>query len=119
MTLSVGCTLGYQVLAVPSAAFTFNVLADTDAQQRLVHETIACAPEVPAEIVTNTKGSRVLRCEVPPGAFEFRYAATVELPRPTLPSTVVADNPGRLPLSILPYTLPSRYCESDRFSQIA
>lgn len=119
MILSVGCTLSYQVLATPTAAFTFNVLADTDAQQRLINETIACSPAVPTEIVTTGKGSRVLRCEVPTGAFDFRYAATVELNRPALPPTVAADNPGRLPLSILTYTLPSRYCESDRFSQIA
>ena len=39
--------------------------------------------------------------------------------RPPLPPTVKADNPGRLPLSILAHTLPSRYCESDRFSRIA
>jgi transglutaminase-like putative cysteine protease len=32
---------------------------------------------------------------------------------------VKADLPSRLPLSILTYTLPSRYCESDRFAQIA
>jgi len=60
-----------------------------------------------------------LRCEVPPGPFEFRYAATMEVTRPPLPAVVKADNPGRLPLSILTCTLPSRYCESDRFSQIA
>lgn len=118
MNLSVGCTLGYQV-ATPTAAFTFNVLANTDAQQRLVEERIVCVPDVPREIVATSKGGRVLRCEVPTGAFEFRYAATVEVNRPALPAVVKADHPGRLPLNILTYTLPSRYCESDRFSQIA
>ena len=118
MILSVGCTLGYQVIA-PSAAFTFNVLANTDGQQRLVREAIACTPPVPTEIVETSKGGRVLRCEAPAGAFELRYSAAVEVNRPALPATVKADNPGLLPLSILTYTLPSRYCESDRFSQIA
>ena len=118
MNLSVGCTLGYQV-ATPTAAFTFNVLANTDAQQRLLEERIACLPDVPREVVETSKGGRVLRCEVPTGAFEFRYAATVEVKRSALPAVVKADNPGRLPLNILTYTLPSRYCESDRFSQIA
>lgn len=118
MILNVGCTLGYQV-ATPHAAFTFNVLANTDAHQRLLGETIVCAPEVPCEIVEHAKGGRALRCEVPAGPFELRYAATVELDRPPLPAAVNADNPGRLPLSILTYTLPSRYCESDRFGPIA
>ncbi len=118
MILSVGCTLGYQVLA-PQAAFTFNVLVNTDAQQRLLGETIVCAPEVTRELVESGKGGRALRCEAPAGAFEFRYTATIEVGRPPLPPAVKADLPGRLPLGILTYTLPSRYCESDRFSQIA
>jgi transglutaminase-like putative cysteine protease len=119
MTLSVGCTLSYQVLATPTAAFTFNVLANSDAQQRVVREEFTCVPPVATEIVEHSKGGRVLRCEVPAGAFEFRYRADVGVARPPLPSIVKADNPGRLPLSILTYTLPSRYCESDRFAQIA
>ncbi len=118
MILSVGCMLGYQI-STPQAAFTFNVLVNTDAQQRLLHESIGCTPDLPREIVEHASGGRVLRCEVPAGSFELRYAATVEVNRPALPTIVKADNPGRLPLSILTYTLPSRYCESDRFSQIA
>ncbi len=118
MTLSVGCTLGYQI-ATPQAAFTFNILANTDPRQRLLSEVITCTPDVAREIVENGKGGRALRCEAPMGAFELRYAATVEVTRPPLPTVVKADNPGRLPLSILTYTLPSRYCESDRFAQIA
>ncbi|MBL9188435.1 MAG: transglutaminase family protein [Opitutaceae bacterium] len=118
MILSVGCTLGYQVIA-PQAAFTFNVLVNADAHQRLLGETIVCVPEVPREIVESGRGDRTLRCEVPAGPFELRYAATVEVSRPPLPPVVKADNPGRLPLNILTHTLPSRYCESDRFAQIA
>ena len=118
MILSVGCTLGYQI-ATPQAAFTFNVLANTDTHQRLLSETIVCSPDVPREIVEHARSGRALRCEVPAGAFELRYSATIEVQRPRLPVTVKADSPGRLPLSILTYTLPSRYCESDRFAHIA
>lgn len=118
MLLHVSCTLGYQVLA-PTAAFTFNVLANTNAQQRIVEENIVGAPPVPTEQIATTKGNRVLRVEVPAGPFELRYRALVEVTRPALPAVVKADNPGRLPLSILTYTLPSRYCESDRFSPFA
>ena len=101
------------------AAFTFNILANSDAQQRILGESIASTPGVPREIVESGKGGRALRCEAPAGSFELRYAATVEVNRPPLPPVVKADNPGRLPLNILTHTLPSRYCESDRFSQIA
>jgi len=118
MTLSVGCTLGYQVLT-PSAHFTFNILGNTDAQQHLLAEHVTCAPEVPAERISTSKGNRVFRVEVPAGPFDLRYAATLEVVRPPLPVEFKADHPGRLPLTVLTYMLPSRYCESDRFAQIA
>jgi transglutaminase-like putative cysteine protease len=114
MNLTVGCTLGYQIVA-PVANFTFNILVNTDARQRLLSETVLCSPEVPAERIASSKGNRVLRAEAPAGPFELRYRATVETTRPPPPAEVRADNPGRLPLSILTYILPSRYCESDRF----
>jgi len=118
MNIAVGCTLRYQVVA-PSAAFTFNVLINTGPEQRVLSETISCSPEITAEIAATSKGERVLRVEVPTGPFELKYAATVDVDRPEMPSVVPADRPGRLPLSILTYTLPSRYCESDRFAPLA
>ncbi len=118
MNIAVGCTLGYQVVA-PSAAFSFHVLVNTSPEQRLLSEGIRCSPELPTEIVTTAKGERVLRLEAPTGPFEFVYSAVVEVERPEMPATVPADKPGRLPLSILTYTLPSRYCESDRFAPTA
>ncbi len=118
MNLTVGCTLGYQILS-PSAHFTFNILVNTDAQQRLLSETVICTPEVPSERISSSKGNRVLRADAPAGAFELRYSATVEIIRPPLPAEIRQDNPGRLPLAVLTYMLPSRYCESDRFTQIA
>lgn len=118
MPLSVECSLSYQVLS-PAAHFTFNILAGNDAQQRLVAEQLIFKPEVPLEKVTTSKGNRVVRVEAPAGAFDVRYTATIELLRPPLPVEVKADNPGRLHLSILTYMLPSRYCESDRFTQQA
>jgi transglutaminase-like putative cysteine protease len=118
MTLSVGCTLAYQVLT-PSAHFTFNVLANKDAQQQLLTESVACTPEVPAERISTSKGNRVFRVEVPTGPFELRYSATLDVARPAPPAELKAELPGRLPLTVLTYMLPSRYCESDRFAQIA
>lgn len=50
------------------------------------------------------------------GRLVARYAATVEIARPPvaiahLPATLVTA----LPAATIPYLLPSRYCESDRF----
>lgn len=108
----------YQV-AAPSAAFTFHVLALADAQQRVLAETIATRPERPVEVATPGKGGRALRCRADAGPFELHYAATVEVARAPLPARLEATPPGDLPLPILDYLLPSRYCESDRFGPIA
>jgi transglutaminase-like putative cysteine protease len=118
MILSVGCTFAYQVVA-PTANFTFNILANTGPQQKLLNESVVCVPEVPAERISTSKGNRVFRVEVPAGPFDLRYAATVEVLRAPLPPEMKSDNPGRLPLAVLTYTLPSRYCESDRFAPLA
>jgi transglutaminase-like putative cysteine protease len=118
MKIAVGCTLRYQVVA-PSASFTFNVLVNTDAQQQLVSESIRCTPDAPTEIATTSKGERVLRLDAQTGPFELGYSAVVDVDRPEMPASVPADRPGRLPLNILTYTLPSRYCESDRFGPLA
>ncbi len=114
MILSVGCTLGYEVLE-PSANFTFNILASRDSVQRVVDEGIRLSPDIPVgERIVTSKGNRVFRVEAPKGSFEVNYRAFVKVKRPPVPSDVPIDYPGRLPLSILTYMLPSRYCESDR-----
>ena len=119
MLLSVGCTLAYEVLS-PTANFTFNILANRDGCQHLVEEGVRLTPDVPiGERTATSKGNRVFRVEAPAGHFEVVYRAQVEVNRPAAPAEVKADNPGRLPLSILTYMLPSRYCESDRFTQMA
>jgi transglutaminase-like putative cysteine protease len=119
MLLSVGCTLAYDVLS-PTANFTFNVLANRDPFQHLVEEEIQLTPDVPvSERTATSKGNRVFRVEVPTGPFAVTYRATIEVNRPVAPMETRPDNPGRMPLSILTYMLPSRYCESDRFSQMA
>ena len=118
MKISAGCVLRYQVVA-PSASFTFNVLINTGPEQRVLSETIRCTPDIATEIASTSKGERVLRMEVPAGPLELAYSALVDVERPEMPASVPADRPGRLPLSILTYTLPSRYCESDRFAPVA
>ncbi len=118
MNLLVGCTLSYDVLT-PGANFTFNILANRDSYQHLGEETISVLPAVALERTATSKGNRVFRVEAPTGPFRVKYRATVEVSRPFAPSEVKQDNPGRLPLATLTYMLPSRYCESDRFTQIA
>lgn len=50
------------------------------------------------------------------GAFRAAYTATVEIDRPRLALTDLAAAPPRaLPGAVIPYLMPSRYIESERF----
>lgn len=119
MRLNVGCTLAYEVLS-PTANFTFNILVNHGVYQQLVTEDIRLTPDVPiAERAATSKGNRVFRIEAPAGPLAVDYRATIDVNRPAMPADVKGDSPARLPLSILTYMLPSRYCESDRFGQMA
>lgn len=118
MNLLVGCTLAYDVLT-PTANFTFNILVNRDPHQHLEEEVIRLQPELPLERTATSKGNRVFRVEAGAGPFSVDYRATVTVNRPAVPAEVRPDNPGRLPLTTLTYILPSRYCESDRFTQLA
>jgi hypothetical protein len=61
----------------------------------------------------------VVRFEAGTGPLEIRYQAVVDSDLPSLPAEVGPDCLGRLPLAVLTYLLPSRYYESDRFTQTA
>jgi transglutaminase-like putative cysteine protease len=115
MLLSAGCKLAYEVSA-SRAHFTFNLLANADAHQRVVSEELICVPEAVVERIVSSKGNRVLRVSAPTGPFEVRYTAAVAINRAEPPAETKPEFPGSLPLSVLTYLLPSRYCESDRLT---
>lgn len=50
------------------------------------------------------------------GQFRVEYRAMVEIDRPRVDLTNLrANDPRMLPALVVPYLLPSRYCESDKF----
>lgn len=54
------------------------------------------------------------------GQFHAHYEAIVEIDRPAVVlDELVASDPRDLPASVVPYLLPSRYCESDKFEPFA
>ena len=92
----------------------------SSAHQWIISETYRIDPIVPVCEFTDGYGNLCQRLIAPPGKFTLNTTAEV----------VTADdidrNPGgaftevqNLPDEILSYLLPSRYCESDRFGQMA
>ena len=89
-------------------------------QQWVAREAYTLAPSVPVEEYTDIFGNLCQRLVVPAGAFSVYTSADV------MTADVVDTAPGaffveiqNLPDPVLLYLLPSRYCESDRFGDLA
>jgi transglutaminase-like putative cysteine protease len=84
-------------------------------------EKITCKPAIPAEIFLDPFGNRCLRLLAPAGQFEVTGDAVVE--DNGWPAPVVAEareHPvAELPPTVLPFLLPSRYCEVDVLGKLA
>ncbi len=120
VTLRVGCSLTYEVTG--TAWLLLNLKLRPDRTHAVVFEALAFGNNLPAEEFTDSHGNRVNRVILAPGANCFRHDAIVsvcsqpdnhDLP----PSTPLS--PGELPPDLLRYTLPSRYCDSDKLTNFA
>jgi transglutaminase-like putative cysteine protease len=90
------------------------------AQQWIAREEYRLDPSVPVVEFTDQYGNLCQRLIAPAGPFSVRTASEV------MAADVIDQIQGEpfieiqnLPDSVLSYLLPSRYCESDRFGQMA
>lgn len=118
MWLQACCTLEFNSpVATP---FLLMLRPRSGAQQWVAREQYVLSPSVPAVEFTDQFGNLCQRLVAPPGRFSIRTSADIE-------AADYADlAPGarfvevqQLPVETLPFLLPSRYCESDRFTQMA
>jgi len=116
--LRVGCEIR---LALPAPVHAVMQVEPRPDGSRMVDETWVVEPASPSRSYSDTYGNRCRRMDLPAGVTSIRYTARVEVPD-------VADvlNPeawevsaSDLPDETLIYTLPSRYCESDRLADVA
>lgn len=119
MRYTVGCTLEY---AVPSpSVFIFNLAAADTPYQTVEYENLSVTPELPVETYTEpTSGSRYHRVNVVGPSLTVRYHATVSVePEVSESAHLMTIPPADIPLADLPFTLPSRYCQSDKLMRLA
>ncbi|WP_296224666.1 transglutaminase-like domain-containing protein [Ralstonia sp. UBA689] len=118
MHYSVGLT--YEVHD-PTADFIFNFHAAQTARQAIVDESLQLSPELPAEPHTEPcLLNRRLRVRAPKGHFSVNYAATVDIDHLLMPPELLFEVPiADLPLDVITFLAPSRYCESDRLMEFA
>lgn len=110
------CLIKLKYVALEPATFILNV-EPTQAQpghQRVVREQVDILGDTDVvERSLATEGTRLLRFEAT-GPVEIVSRFTVDIDHHTPPAEALIElRPRYLPLDVLPYLLPSRYCESD------
>jgi transglutaminase-like putative cysteine protease len=106
-------------ITVPTP-FILMLRLRSGAQQWVASEEYRLKPTVPVFEFTDNYGNLCQRLIAPPGAFSVYTASEV------MTSDHVDQSPGApfveieyLPDTVLSYLLPSRFCESDRFGEMA
>ena len=118
MWLQASCSLEFN--AHVASPFLLMLRPRSGAQQWVAREQYVLLPSVPVVEFTDPFGNLCQRLVAPAGPFSIRTSADIE-------AADAADwSPGapfvevqHLPDETLPFLLPSRYCESDRFTQMA
>ena len=111
--------LEYQVMQ--PADFIFNIHAVNTTQQRVFTEELTVTPAVAYDVeLSRTFGNRYLRLRSDPGPLHVRYTAVVDIHHRFDWPNLVQEMPlAKIPVDVLEYLYPSRYCPSDRLSNIA
>lgn len=112
--------LNYDISDV-ACDFIFNVHAAQTAAQTVVSESLAMSQPVTSSLFTDDiTNARFLRFKASHGPLLVRYDATVDLNHFTAePSQIAEVAVADLPVSVLRYIYPSRYCQSDRLHRLA
>src|SRR5438874_8365176 len=113
MHIKIGCTFLYDSPQLTPMIFVVRPAAYD--RHRLLEEVRLVTPNVPVEVYVDHFGNGAWRLVAPAGQFQLQYDALVEVtPEPDLVLPDLLPTPvEQLPYDVLPYTLPSRYCESD------
>ncbi|NND30998.1 MAG: transglutaminase family protein [Saprospiraceae bacterium] len=118
MWLQIQCDLKFEIGA--PTPFILMLRPRSGAQQWISREEFQVEPMITVTEHTDIYGNLCQRLVAPPGDFAIRTNAVVST------AHLVDINPGaplteiqNLPYNVLSYLLPSRYCESDRFNELA
>jgi transglutaminase-like putative cysteine protease len=109
-----GCELNYKI--EQASTLIFNIAIVSNDYQIIVQENIHADSQLKIEeYITSVERNRYFRLNVPPGNLQVSYRAIAQLsPYYSDPNTIFEVQPADLPLDILYYLYPSRYCQSDR-----
>ena len=120
VTVRVGCTLSYDVTG--SAMLLLNLKLRPDRNHEVVFEALALGNNLWTEEFTDSHGNQLHRVKLVHGLNSIRHDAIVRVSsRPDNHDLTDATPqlPADLPAHLLRYTLPSRYCDSDKLINFA
>jgi transglutaminase-like putative cysteine protease len=121
--INIGCTLGYHLRE--TAPILFLCTPQPDHARRILEDRFIASTNAPVSPAIDAHGNLVLRTTLLPGYNVFRHEATYLVPdgRIAAPQTTAASAKplavDSLPIELLRYLLPSRYCESDKLYAFA
>lgn len=118
MWLRTSCKLIFDIEV--STPFILMLRPRSGYQQWVSHQEYDISPSVPVVEFTDNYGNLCQRLIAEPGIFSISTSARVRT------ADFIDESPGdffveiqNLPEAVLNYLLPSRYCESDRFGDMA
>ncbi|MFZ0595044.1 MAG: transglutaminase family protein [Bryobacteraceae bacterium] len=117
--IRLGCELTYRTAVSTPAHMILR--PRRSGTQRIQQEMLSFEPDLPSTEETDSHGNIVDRILLKPGVSTIRHDALVAVssyPEHNL-TTEMASRVELLPLSLLRYTQPSRYCDSDRLMEFA
>ena len=118
MWLNASCLIEFQI-SVPTP-FLLMLRPRSGWQQWIVREEYILSPSAPAVEFTDSFGNLVQRLVAPAGQFSVSTSVEIETAEAsdTAPGAPFIEV-QHLPNEVLPFLYPSRYCESDRFTEMA
>lgn len=119
--LQIQVDLAYDIRDPAGADFIFNIHAAHTSHQTVEQERLVLnQPVEPDVAIEPATATRFMRLHANPGPLELTYTATVCIEHHREDPAMLNEVPVRcMPLEILPYIYPSRYCQSDRLMQLA
>ena len=120
VTLRVGCSLAYE--ATGPAWVLLNIQPLADRNHAVVFQALSLGNDLPAQEFMDSHGNRVWRVKLALGSNVFRHDAIVAVSSGADNYDLRNSTPlaaGELPPDLLRYTLPSRYCDSDKLTNFA
>jgi transglutaminase-like putative cysteine protease len=119
MRFSLGCELRYAIKS--PTTLILNVEAMHTGQQNVVSEAFTISPHVdPATHLARDSANLYRRLVLQPGDYTIRYEGEVNVHPKVRDPGVIGEVPiSELPLDVMSFLYPSRYCESDKLWRFA